>query len=545
LPPPVRDEPLPLPPPVRTGAGRQPAEPVLVERPLPLEPLPPPARVVDFAFGFAAVFGFAVDRGLLVMRVMSEFPFLQLERLLRTEWKPRRYVPRASKGEPLNFSISLLAVCALLVAAPATAARPAFPVTFKSSTLKNGLTVVRAPFKSPGMVAYFTAVKAGSRNELEPGMTGFAHFFEHMMFKGTRGWPGNAREALLGKLGFSENAYTSDDLTMYHVVGPASGLEQLVEVEADRFRNLEYAEGTFQTEARAVQGEYLKNASSPFLKLNEALRAAAFKSHSYRHTTMGFWEDIQKMDTRFEYSKDFFKRWYTPDNVVVVVAGDFDDKKRLAAIEKHYGGWAGKAAKLEVPKEPAQTELRTALVEWKLPTLPRHAVYWHTPSSVRDAAIAQVLAEYLAGPISPLYKTLVLEQQLVESVSAYAPQRRDPFLFGLSATLRDEGKRPEVDRALLEAVKQLADGKVDEARLKAVQDNVVYSTILDLETPEAVAGVLATATVLYGRPEAAQQLQDAAFGLRPKDLVAFAKAHFTEKNRTAQVLTAPQKGGGK
>jgi zinc protease len=395
------------------------------------------------------------------------------------------------------------------------------------------------------MVAYFTAVKVGSRNELEPGMTGFAHFFEHMMFKGTRNWPGSTREALLGSLGFSENAYTSDDLTMYHLVGPNSGLDKLIEVEADRFKNLEYSEPVFQTEAKAVNGEYLKNASNPYLKLNETLRANAFKTHSYRHTTLGFYEDIQAMPTRYGYSLEFFKRWYAPDNCIVVVAGDFDDKKLMEQIEKQYGGWTSKAAKLNVPKEPPQTELRMGLVEWKTPTLPRHALYWHTPSTLKDAALQQVLGEYLAGPISPLYKSLVLDKQVVESVGADARQRRDPWLFGLTATLRDESKRPEVDAALLKAVAELTEGKVDEKRLAAVQDNIVYSTILDLETPESVAGLLATAAAVYGSPDAAAQQQDAVRALKAKDLVAFAKTYLNDKNRTSLVLTAPEKGGAR
>src|SRR6478672_7291290 len=129
------------------------------------------------------------------------------------------------------------AVLALALAAP-----PALPVQLKTTKLKNGLTVVRVPFASPGLVAYYSVVRVGSRNEVEPGHTGFAHFFEHVMFKGTKAWPEGTREALLGKLGFAENAYTSDDVTLYHVSGPNTGLDQLIEVEADRFKNLEFSE---------------------------------------------------------------------------------------------------------------------------------------------------------------------------------------------------------------------------------------------------------------------------------------------------------------
>ena len=158
-------------------------------------------------------------------------------------------------------------------------------------------------------------------------------------------------------------------MTVYHVAGPSSGLDQLIDVEADRFKNLEFGEETFQTEAKAVLGEYNKNASHPSLKIEETVLATAFKSHTYRHTTLGFLEDIKEMPSKYEYSKQFFKRWYTPDNVMLFIVGDFDDAKLMEQIEKRYGAWAGKAATLEVPAEPAQDAPRTATVTWTLPSL--------------------------------------------------------------------------------------------------------------------------------------------------------------------------------
>ena len=188
------------------------------------------------------------------------------------------------------MNLALLGLGAVLCAAPA---KPLFPYPLKTTVLKNGLSITRVQFDSPEQVAYFAVARVGSRNEVEKGHTGFAHFFEHVMFKGTRSWPEGTRDALLGKLGFSENAFTSDDVTVYHVTGPSSGLAQVVEVEADRFMHLEYSEATFQTEAKAVLGEYHKNAANPGLKIAEALGATAFKVHPYQHTTLGFYEDIQ------------------------------------------------------------------------------------------------------------------------------------------------------------------------------------------------------------------------------------------------------------
>jgi zinc protease len=429
---------------------------------------------------------------------------------------------------------------------PKDAATLPFPV--QVTTLKNGLTVLRVKFASPGLVAYYTAVRVGSRNEVEAGHTGFAHFFEHMMFRGTKRFPEGARNRLIGKLGFVENAFTSDDVTVYQVNGPASALETLVDVEADRFMNLEYSEPAFQTEAKSVLGEYHKNAANPGLKIEEALLGAAFTAHPYRHTTLGFYEDIEAMPTRYEYSKTFFQRWYTPDNCVVIVVGDFDDEKLMALIEKHYGAWTGTAAAATVPPEPPQTTARTAALTWKTPTLPRLGLYWHVPASspkTSDAAVMQVLAAYLAGPTSPLYKSLVLEKQWVERLSQNADLHRDPHLFGIDAKLKDEARRADVDAAISDAIAAVAKGTVDGKRLEDIKDHVRFALLMDLETPAAVADALAWHVGILGTPDALETITRQEQAVTAKDLTAFAKKYLTAANRTTVTFTVDAKGGGK
>src|SRR5438067_443536 len=130
-----------------------------------------------------------------------------------------------------------------------------FPLPFRQTTLDNGLTVLSVPFDSPGIIAYYTDVRTGSRNEVEKGLSGFAHFFEHMMFRGTEKYPQEKYNDVLKALGANSNAFTSDDWTCYHLTVPAAALAQVVELESDRFRNLKYDEPAFQKEARAVLGE--------------------------------------------------------------------------------------------------------------------------------------------------------------------------------------------------------------------------------------------------------------------------------------------------
>jgi len=429
----------------------------------------------------------------------------------------------------------------VFLALPVGAAPPnAFPWPITTSTLKNGLTVMRVPFSSPGLVAYYTVVRVGSRNEVEPGHTGFAHFFEHMMFRGTRRFPEGARSALIGKLGFTENAFTSDDVTVYTVTGPTAALDTLIDVEADRFRDLEYAEEPFKTEAAAVLGEYHKNAANPALRIEEAVLGAAFTRHPYRHTTLGFVEDIRAMPTRYEYSRQFFKRWYTPDNCVVIVVGDVDDAKLMKTIEAQYGPWQGRAAKVTIPVEPPLKGPAVAKVQWTSPTLPRTGLYFRTPASTlssSDGAVMTVLAQYLAGQTSPLFKSLVLEQQLVERLGPSFQDHRDPALFGLEARLKNEGARAEVDRAMNDAVTALVKGAVDERRLSDIRDHLRFELLMQFESPADVALALAWATGVLGSPDALERQQQQLAAVTGKALVAFAKKHLIDANRVTLEFT--------
>src|SRR5712692_12111123 len=155
---------------------------------------------------------------------------------------------------------------AALMAAPSTdlpASSKAFPFPTEVHSLKSGLRLVLVPYDSPGLVAYYTLMRVGSRNEVEKGRSGYAHFFEHMMFRGTKAHPAADYEATVNRLGLNTNAYTELDQTVYHLYGPAKALPTIIDYEADRFQNLDYTEAQFKTEAGAILGEYAKSASDP------------------------------------------------------------------------------------------------------------------------------------------------------------------------------------------------------------------------------------------------------------------------------------------
>ena len=247
--------------------------------------------------------------------------------------------------------------------------------------LDNGLTVLSVPFDSPGIIAYYTVVRTGSRNEVEKGLSGFAHFFEHMMFRGTEKYPQEKYNDVLKSLGADSNAFTNDDWTCYHMTIPASALATAVEIEADRFQNLKYDEPSFQKEARAVLGEYNKSASSPFLKLDEAMQDTAYTTHTYKHTTIGFLADIKDMPNQYAYSKVFFDRWYRPENCTIVVTGDVKHDELVSLVSSHYGAWERGKASVEIPAEPPQTEPRSAHLTWPVPTLPTLYLGYHIPAA--------------------------------------------------------------------------------------------------------------------------------------------------------------------
>src|SRR5678815_510489 len=201
----------------------------------------------------------------------------------------------------MRFCLLLLTLATAFAASPP---QKVFPFPYTQQDLPNGLRLVTIPTGFPNIVALYIVVQTGSRNEVEPGKSGFAHFFEHMMFRGSDNYTPDQREAIFKRAGAKTNAYTSDDRTVYHATFSKDDLDEIMKMEADRFLHLKYALPEFQTESLAVKGEYDKNSANPFSKLYEVLRETAFKTHTYSHTTMGYIKDIQDMPNQYAYSQE-------------------------------------------------------------------------------------------------------------------------------------------------------------------------------------------------------------------------------------------------
>ena len=441
-------------------------------------------------------------------------------------------------GASVVAALSVLAV----LATPAQAAPgQAFPFPVHEKTLPNGLHVYVVNYDSPGLVAYYTIVRTGSRNEVEPGKSGFAHFFEHMMFRGTDRYSQDEYNAVIKEMGADSNAYTSDDLTVYHTLAGKAALPKIVEIEADRFQHLKYPEPDFQKEARAVLGEYNKNASNPIEKMIETLYDHAFTTHTYKHTTMGFLKDIEDMPNQFAYSRQFFDRYYRPDNVTILVAGDVEPENVFDLIEREYGGWTPGPRRPPVGPEPPQQKEKRAELKWNGATLPMLLEGFHTPAfSIKtvDGPALDVLAELLFAERAPLYKKLVITEQKVESMSGSNDPHVDPNLFTVLARVKKPEDLAYVETAIHDEVARIAREGVDAKTLVDVLSHVKYAFAGRLSTADRTANTAAQFIALTGSLASINEYFALYDRVTSADVKRVAQRYFTPSNRTVVTLKA-------
>ncbi len=387
---------------------------------------------------------------------------------------------------------------------PAARSQDVLPLAIEQKDYPNGLRVLVVPTGFPNLVSLQIPVQTGSRNEVESGKTGFAHFFEHMMFRGTKATSSAAYQDYLKKMGARQNAYTSNDYTNFHTTFAKEDLELMLKLEADRFMNLEYDESAFKTESRAVLGEYNKNSAQPGSKLSEVTRNAAFQSHPYKHTTMGFLKDIEDMPNQFAYSRSFFERWYRPENTTIIVAGDVEAKKVFALVEKYFSAWKRGSYKASIPVEPPATKAVYVHVPWESPTLARLTINFHGPAfSVKDKdyAALSLLYELAFGPTSDLYKQLVIDEQKLDSLYASAADSKDPDLYSVGARVKDPKDIVMVRDAILKTLMHYTQHPVDSEILNRIRSNQRYQIAKGLDNTENIAALLAS-YVHYDRSSA-------------------------------------------
>jgi zinc protease len=422
-----------------------------------------------------------------------------------------------------------------------------FNMPYLMRDLDNGLRVIIVPTDYPDIVTLQIPVQTGSRNEIEPGKTGFAHFFEHMMFRGTEKYPADVYADVLKKAGADQNAYTTDDYTNYHITFTKNDLEKMIEVEADRFQNLSYSEEAFQTEALAVKGEYLKNFSNPISKMFERLSDMMYSVHTYKHTTMGYIEDIEAMPQQLEYSKTFFDRWYRPEKTVVILVGDVEPEPAFELVKKYWGGWERGDYNIDVPVEPPLGGPKYEHMQWDSPTQPWLVMAYRGPAydpTQKDMPSLDLISSIYFSDSSELYRQLVIEDQSVDQMFSYFPDAKDPGMLLIAARLTDAAHsvavRDAINATLVTTRTQLVDAnKVEETKLR-----LRYGFTARLDNAAGIGSNLASFVQFFRSPETINEVFATYDSLTAEDLRSAANKYFVDDSRVTFTLSSDESVAG-
>ena len=418
------------------------------------------------------------------------------------------------------------------------------PYPIYQHKMANGLNVVTVPFDSPGLASFHIVTRVGARNEVEPGVTGFAHFFEHMMFRGTDKYSKEEYSAALKSTGAAANANTTQDRTNYHMTGNANKLELMFELESDRFLNLNYSEHEFKTEAGAVKGEYTKNFASPYSQINEKRAETAFTTHTYSHTTMGYFKDIVDMPNQYEYSKKFFDRYYRPEYNTVLVVGDVTPEQVNALAEKYFGGWQRGNYKSIVPVEPEQTETR--YVHLQNGSIPAYFSMSYKGPAFSDSAIdmpaLDVLSSIVFSNTSDLSKKLVIDEQKIRFIGGGAFDSRDPNLFTIEVSMVEKDDMAYVMNEIKKAIAKVKTEAVDVDLLERTKSKLKYGFAMGIDTPGSIARSLSHYIQLTGDPESINRLYALYDQVTVDDLKMVASKYFDPQHMTIATISDDELG---
>ncbi len=416
--------------------------------------------------------------------------------------------------------------------------------------LPNGLTVVTIEGPASGVVAYYALVRVGSRDETEAGRTGYAHLFEHMMFRGTEARPGGAYDRAMQRLGADYNAYTTTDYTLYTIVIPSARLHELVEIEAERFQHPVFSDEAFAIEAGTVFGELVSSAADPLERMYDALVDLAFDVHPYGHTVIGALGDICAMGGHAAEARRFFERFYTPDGVVLVVSGDVRRDALVPAITAAYGGWQGVREHGAIPVEPEQTEPRRRDLVHAGAAAPELLIAYRVPSfaggatatpverraAIRTAAALEVARVLAFSDASPLHRTLVLESQTVVTLEAWANAfSRDPGLFVVHASTADDPDIEPTLAAITTELSAIARGERD-ALITRTKRNVRYGLSMALRAVDDQAELVASMFAVGDRASSYAEYIEALEAVEPSDVHDAVLRYLTPARRSIVTL---------
>src|SRR3954452_12364790 len=447
---------------------------------------------------------------------------------------------------PLRLLGAAVAAAAVVLAAagnPSAASRPP-KFQYQITTLPNGLTVVLSEDHSTPIVHVNLTYHVGSKNE-RPGRTGFAHLFEHLMFKGSKNVQPEAHTSMLASIGGQSNAYTTDDETVFWETVPAHYLPLTLWLEADRMASLRIDKDTFENEREVVKEERrMRVDNQPYGRLNEIIYDQAFTVHPYKHATIGSMQDLEAASV--DDVRDFYNTYYVPANATLVLVGDFDTAQALQLVSQYVGRVpkSDRPVPRDIPQEPAQTkEKRVTLQEpWPLPAVvvAYHVIKDGNPDSYPLHIAAKVLSD---GQTSRIYKKLVYETQMAVAAFGNANLIEDPNLFYAVAIVQPGHTKAEVGDALIAEMERLRTEPITTHELQRAKNQFARDYILGRESNQQKAGQLSHAVVIHNDVKTADAEFDIFQNMTAAEVQRVAKTYFRAENRLVLTLMPSGKAG--
>jgi zinc protease len=412
----------------------------------------------------------------------------------------------------------------------------------ESFRLDNGLRVVLAEDHAAPTYAICVVYNVGSRDE-RPGKTGFAHLFEHMMFQGSENVGKGEHFILIQNNGGGMNGTTNADRTNYFQTLPSNQLDLGLFLEADRMRSLDITQVNLENQRQAVKEERrLRYDNVPYGRTFEVLNELAYQNFGYQHSTIGLMEDLDA--ATLDDVQDFFTKYYTPNNAVVTLVGDFDTKDALAKVEQYFGDIPSQPEPFELlVTEPEQKAEKRTTVRDRLARVPRLDIaYQAPPGNMSDWYILAVMTDILGGGRSSrLYQRLVEQEQVAVNVSGWITERRGPSLIQISATPRPGTDPSELERLIYEEIEKIKAAPPEDWEMETIQMQMERRQAQGMQSTLGRAVAIAENTLFYRDPNLINTAPE-KFGCVTKGLVRRAAEMFLTEQRRTVVTTIPAPG---
>jgi zinc protease len=416
------------------------------------------------------------------------------------------------------------------------------PIQFTDTKLANGLRVIISEDHYAPVFAIAVSYRVGSKDE-RAGRTGFAHLFEHMMFKGSENVGPGEHFFLIFNYGGSMNGTTNTDRTLYYETLPTNQLDLALFLESDRMRSLAVTEDNLENQRQAVQEERrLRLDDQAYGKSGERMNELAFDNFAYKHSVIGSMQDLNAasvLDVRA-----FFRTYYAPNNAVLALVGDIDAKDTLAKVQKYFGD----IPRQEAPKpvdlsEPEMKAERRESMEDQLARLARVVMAYKIPAATNpDASALSALASILGGgDSSRLYQTLVKDKELCSGIGAGSGARMGPGLLQITCTVRPGKTMQEVEAVISSEILKLQNTSVTEAELKRVRTSARRNAVALRENALARAQQLADSAAMYDDPNRINTTTEKLLAVSAADVQRVAKTYLRDTNRIVfeTIPTAP------